>query len=294
MKQNKLPLLLLTLITFFIFKNNILIQKMVLASCELFILKLFPSLFPMMILTDLFLYFDLPLLFERKMGSFFKKLLHVSSNGFFIFLISLFSGTPANIYALKTLYLQNNITKKEAEHLLKFIFFSNPLFLYTMLSLIFPHNLKDTLTLIFLPYFVNTLLGILSPSINKDTMLTFSKVKESLGTYLSKSILKAMNTLLLILGCVCLFYLLDAIINPWHFPFLTGFLEISSGLKSLIGSSLNLKLKKILAYFFISFGGLSIHLQVKGILSETNISYLSFLKGRIYEFLIGILILILW
>ena len=126
MKQNKLPLLLLTLITFFIFKNNILIQKMVLASCELFILKLFPSLFPMMILTDLFLYFDLPLLFERKMGFFFKKHLHVSSNGFFIFFMSLFSGTPANVYALKTLYLQNNLTKEEAEHLLKFIFFSNP------------------------------------------------------------------------------------------------------------------------------------------------------------------------
>ena len=293
MKQNKLPLILLTLCTFFIFKNNLLIQNGILTSCQLFITKLFPSLFPMMILTDLFLYFDLRYLFEKKLGYFFQKFLHISANGLFIFLISLFSGTPTNVYALKNLYLEEKITKKEAEHLLKFIFFSNPLFLYTMLTLIFPNDLKTTFILLFLPYFVNILIAIFSIiKVEQTENMIFNFSKESLGSYLSKSINKAMSTLLLILGCVCLFCLLDSFINPWHFPLLTGTLEISSGLKNLISSSISFEIKKILAYFFISFGGLSIHLQVKGILSDTDISYLSFFFFFLLEFVIGFIILI--
>ena len=293
MKQNKLPLILLTLCTFFIFKNNLLIQNSILTSCQLFITKLFPSLFPMMILADLFLYFDLPYLFEKKLGYFFQNVLHISTNGLFIFLISLFSGTPTNIYTLKNLYLAKEITKKEAEHLLNFIFFSNPLFLYTMLNLIFPNDLKTTFILLFLPYFINLLIGMISTiEVKKEQNLIFKFSKESLGSYLSKSINKAMNTLLLILGCVCLFHLLDSFINPWHWPLITGTLEISSGLKSLINTPLSFEIKKILAYFFISFGGLSIHLQVKGILSDTDISYFSFFKGRLLEFFIGFIILI--
>ena len=128
--------------------------------------------------------------------------------------------------------------------------------------------------------------------VKKEQNLIFKFSKESLGSYLSKSINKAMNTLLLILGCVCLFHLLDSFINPWHWPLITGTLEISSGLKSLINTPLSFEIKKILAYFFISFGGLSIHLQVKGILSDTDISYFSFFKGRLLEFFIGFIILI--
>ena len=162
-----------------------------------------------------------------------------------------------------------------------------------MLNLIFPNDLKTTFILLFLPYFTNLLIGMISTiEVKKEQNLIFKFSKESLGSYLSKSINKAMNTLLLILGCVCLFHLLDSFINPWHWPLITGTLEISSGLKSLINTPLSFEIKKILAYFFISFGGLSIHLQVKGILSDTDISYFSFFKGRLLEFFIGFIILI--
>ena len=85
--------------------------------------------------------------------------------------------------------------------------------------------------------------------------------------------------------------LLNALINPQKIPIIAGILEISQGLNSLININLTSKIKEILAILFISFGGLSIHLQIKGIISDTKISYQKFLKMRILQTLISCLII---
>ena len=293
MKQNKGPLLILTILTLFLFQYNAIIQKSILTACEVFITKLFPSLFPMMILTDCFLYFGLPDFLMKLFGKPFQKWFHTSPYGAYAFFVSCFSGTPTNAYTIKNLVNQNYISEEEASNLLFFTFFSNPLFLYTMLNLIFPGNIKTTLKLLFLPYIVNILLGLILKSHPTSNTLISSKEPISFGMALTKSIKSSMNTLLMILGTVSIFFVLNAIINPYHIPVISGLLEISQGLNSLIGGNYSLKIKEILAITIMSFGGLSIHLQVKGILSDTKISYTSFLKGRIYQTLISIL-LIIW
>lgn len=294
MKQNKGPLLILTIITIFIFKNNILIQETILKSCHLFLTKLFPSLFPMMILSDCFIHFGLPELLCKYFGHSFSKIFHISPYGTFAFFISCFSGSPSNAYVIKNLYLQNYITEEEAAKLLSFSFFSNPLFLFTMLSLIFPNNFSIILKLLFLPYIINIFIGLF----NKQKSISFSKIEkkkqDSFGNMLSKSIKNSMNTLLLILGSVTIFFLLNSIINPTNIPFISGLLEISQGLNSLINTTTTLKIKEILATIFISFGGLSIHLQIKGIISDTNISYLKFLKGRILQTIISVILILIF
>ena len=110
---------------------------------------------------------------------------------------------------------------------------------------------------------------------------------------LTNSIKNTMNTLLMILGTISIFFLLNAIINPLNIPLVSGFLEISQGLNSLIALDTSLKLKELLTIFIMSFGGLSIHLQIKGILSDTPISYLSFLKGRIIQTILSIIIVLI-
>ena len=66
---------------------------------------------------------------------------------------------------------------------------------------------------------------------------------------------------------------------------------MTQGLNALI--NYNSSFKELLAILFISFGGLSIHTQVKCILDEENISYKYFLKGRIMQTLIALLLTIL-
>jgi len=294
MKQKKGPLIILTLLTYFIFKNNVAIQESIISSCNLFFKKLFPSLFPMMVLSDCFIYFDLPDLLCKYFGTLFSKIFHTSPYGAFAFFISCFSGTPSNSYIIKNLYLKNYLTKEEAEKILSFAFFSNPLFLFSMLSLIFPNQPTIVLKLFILPYIINILIGIFGKKRTYTNQSILTKEKENFGTMLSNSIKKAMNTQLLILGSVSIFFLINSIINPTNCPLISGLLEISQGLNRLISSNNSLLIKEILTTLFISFGGLSIHLQIKGIISETDISYTAFLKGRILQTIFSIAIILIF
>ena len=65
---------------------------------------------------------------------------------------------------------------------------------------------------------------------------------------------------------------------------------MTQGLNSLI--NLNIPFKEIIAIIFISFGGLSIHTQVKCILDESSLEYKYFFKGRIYQTIIAVLLTI--
>lgn len=239
------------------------------------------------------MFFGLPELLCKLFGPLFQKIFHVSAYGTFAFFLSCFCGSPSNAYIIKNLYFEGYLTEREASKILSFSFFSNPLFLYTMLNLIFKENTLVVFLLLLLPYFINIIIGVFEkkdPIIYKDIKITN---KESFGTKLSSSIKNAMNTNLLILGSITIFFILNKVINPLNLPLISGFLEISQGLNTLVFLSGSLKIKALLATFFISFGGLSIHLQIKGILSETPISYKEFLKGRIKQVLFSFVIVFL-
>ena len=106
-----------------------------------------------------------------------------------------------------------------------------------------------------------------------------------------------MDTLFMILGTISFYYMianLFTINNLWIQNILSGFLEMTQGLKQLSLHNFSLFWKEILAIGFISFGGLSIHTQIKSIIHDTSISYLPFLKGRILHVLFSILFVLLF
>lgn len=102
-----------------------------------------------------------------------------------------------------------------------------------------------------------------------------------------------MNTLLLILGVITFFLIITQVIdnnlniNTYYQAILNGFFEMTQGLKYISLLEIPLKLKSTLSTMIISFGGLSVHMQVISILSDTNIKYLPFLVGRIIQALIA-------
>ena len=65
---------------------------------------------------------------------------------------------------------------------------------------------------------------------------------------------------------------------------------MTQGLNMLINNSINFK--EIIAIVFISFGGLSIHTQVKCILDETDLDYKYYFWGRIYQTIIATILTI--
>ena len=62
-----------------------------------------------------------------------------------------------------------------------------------------------------------------------------------------------------------------------------GILEITMGLKDLSLLNLSPIYKTIISSMLISFGGLSIHMQVISLIINTPIKYKYFLQGRLYQ-----------
>ena len=293
MQKNNIYLLIILILTISLFTFHNEIQLSILNACELFITKIFPSLFPMFILTDLLIYLGLPELLTKFFGNIFKKIFHTSPYGAFMFFTSLFCGTPANAYVLKNLVNEKKLTFNEASYVFSFSFFTNPLFYLTMLNFIFKEKTL-ILKLFLIPYLANIITGILlRPKITNENIMINKKHFKSLLDTLLESIKKSMNTMLTILGTITIFFILNTIINPSNNPLISGFLEVSQGLSQLGLTNLTLSIKKLYTLLFVSFGGLSIFLQIKSILNDTNISLKLFLKARFLQGLISISLLIL-
>ena len=285
---------------FFIFKNNNVVASVIINAVNLFLNKVFVSLFPMFIINDILVNTGLPFFFYKLFNLFFKKLFHTSGIAAYVFIMSLISGTPSQAYILKNLVYNKTITEKEASHYLYFTYFSNPLFLTLILSSIF--SLSTTIKIILIHYSSNIIIGFLvrknAPKIREVNLVNNSSL--NIGNVLINSIKKAINTLLMILGTIVFYMLLSYLItqifpiNGFSKVILSGFLEITNGLNLLSSLLVSLKLKEIIAVAIISFGGISIHTQIKALLEDTHIAYSSFLKGRILQTIISVFLILIF
>ena len=73
---------------------------------------------------------------------------------------------------------------------------------------------------------------------------------------------------------------------------INGFLEITTALSSMKNINIKNNIKVILSIIYLSFGGLSIHTQIKSILPDTN--YKLFLKNRILAIFISIILYLIF
>ena len=282
----------------FIFTNNKDVAEVIINATNLFLRKVFVSLFPMFIINDILINLNIPYYFYLVFNKLFLKVFKTSGLGAYVFIMSLISGTPSNAYILKELVEERKLSYEEASHFLMFTYFSNPLFLTIMLGSIF--DSKTTLKIILIHYISNILIGILKRGkAPKITHQSFQLETRKRNGILIKSINKSISTLLMILGTVTFYMLLTYIIT---YPFqnnillktcFSGFLEITNGLNNLINVNIYSKIKEIIAIAIISFGGLSIHTQIKAILEDTQIKYKYFLKGRLLHTMISILLIII-
>ncbi len=282
----------------FIFTHNSAIMSTIKSAIDLFFTRVFPSLFPMFILNDLLISLNVPHLFYHLFHNFFPLIFRTSGISSYVFIMCLLSGTPSQAYILTNLVSQNYLTPEEANHYLYFTYFSNPLFLLAMLSLIFPFS--TTLKIILIHYFSNIIIAFLirfkAPPISTNTL---KPLKSNLSSTLTKSISKSINTLLIILGTIVFYMLLTYIItnifplNSTIKTLIAGFFEITNGLNLLTTNPVSLKLKEIIAILIISFSGLSIHTQIKSILEDTSLNYSNYFKGRLMQTMISLFFIII-
>ena len=289
-------IILLFSFIYLLFRYNFILQTSVNDAVILWLTKVFPSLFIMFIINDLIINSHILDNLCNLISPLFNKIYNVSGTSLECFLLCIFSGTPSSAYIIKEMLQNNSIHESDANKLISFTFFSNPLFLYNILSISF--NKFITLKIIIIHYLTNLLIGLFFIK-NKSTTnnIKIKKINNtSIINLIPKSISKSFNTLLMILGTITFYmiisnYLLKIIpLNILGEVILRGILEITQSLNILPNLNILSIIKEILALAIISFGGLSIHTQILNIISDTNIKYRNFLIGRILHVLFSTLL----
>lgn len=273
--------------------------------------NVFPSLFPFFVLSELLINYGFIELIGEIFRPFMNKVFKTKGVSAFALIMSMISGFPSSAKYIRELHKQELINENEATKLLMFTHFSNPLFILGTISLLFLNNKEVGLLILICHYLGNFIIGIIFrnyfPSTDEKQKLSIKVVidkigekriknKKSFGEIVTNALLNSINTLILILGVVTMFLVITTIIdnniniNSFHQSILNGIIEMTQGLKYVSLEEIPLKLKCILSTMIISFGGLSVHMQIISILSDTNIKYFPFLTARIIHALISSLL----
>ena len=305
---NLLYIFVVCIICIEILKNSKIVLDSVRFSFDIWQNNIFPSLFPFFIIGNILISLGFPEIIGELLKNITYKLFKINKNGAFIIILSMLSGFPSSAKYIKEMHLNGSLNEKEATKLLTFTHFSNPIFILGTVT-IFLKNKEIGVPILVCHYIGNFFIGLLfrnyyiSKNNNKTSIKNSIKSirnNKSLGEIISNSISSGIDTLLLILGSISVFLILTSLINNIfnlsgiYKIIVNGLFEMTQGLKYLESISLSVNLKGLIAVIILSFGGLSVHMQVITIISDTKIKYFPYFIGRILHAFISAFIFFLW
>ncbi len=291
----KVFLILFTIFLIIYSKTNI---QAVVSSISLFFSKVFPSLFPFFIATELLSHTNIINILNNLLSPFMKRIFNVSGSCSFPFLMGMISGYPTGAKILSDFRKNNICSKEECERMLAYTNNSGPLFIIGTVGTSLFFNTEIGYLLLFAHILGAITVGIIFRNY-KNTRST-SEVEElsisNFSTVLTNSIYNSFKTLGMILGYIILFSIIINIIvsshildifntlpySIWIKSILLSFLEITNGI-NLISSiySKSLIPNIVITSFFLGFGGLSVLLQVYSIISKTDLSIKPYIIGKL-------------
>lgn len=297
---------------FLLFKNTSLVLTSVVKGITIWRENIFPSLFPFFIIAHIMIEYGFIELFKELLKP-LMVFLKVNPNASFVLAMSMLSGSPSNAKYTKELYQQGRLTKREAEKVLMFTYFSSPLFILGTVSLTYLQNRKLGF-IIFICHFVsNFIIAFLfrnyAKSENRDcqihikeafhSMFVIQKSK-NIAVIVVKSIKEALDVMFLILGSVTFIFIVTALLsdflpaNGYLNATFKGILEMTQGLQAVSILPLSLFHKGMLSVMLLSFGGISIYIQIISILSDTDLNEFLFVLARILHAAIAGLLFLLF
>ena len=312
--KTKLKTVVITIFLFIIFIFIYTYPKVtietVLFGINIWFYNVLPTLFPFFILSDLFVNYGLIDLISELLKN-FMRIFNLSGMCSYPLFGSMISGIPSGARYTKQLLDNNLITQDEANHLITFTHFSNPLFILGTVGEVLLKD-KNLGFIILIAHFLgNIIIAFIFKKNNyivkedisfKKAFLAMHKKritnKDNFINILSNSIYNCIDILFLLLGIIIIFLLLTnivgkIIVNKSLFLIIKGIFEMTQGIKFVSISDISLLFKTILITFFISFGGLSVHLQTASIINDSKIKYKNYLIARIiHSFISSILVYI--
>lgn len=277
MKNIKYILLTLILILF-ILNIKIVINSSKEASI-LFLNKVFISIFPFIILSDILIYFDYHIFLKNTIGKFISKLFNIDPNVSIIFILSLLTSTPNNGVYIKDMLDNNEIDINTANKIINYTFFPSISFVIGTVGISIYNSFKIGLILWLLIFIYNVSIGLY---LRKEKNIYVNNIrirkKDNFFNMLRKSIIKGINTSVIVLGYLIIFAIIINLLNKYLnindilFSLISGLLEMTSGIVNISNLNINLNYKLILTFLILSFNSISIIFQSRSILSNYNIN----------------------
>ena len=272
--------------------NNQTVIETVTFSFNIWVKNVFPSLFPMFVVTKILINYD----FINILSKILKPIMNLfktNNKCSFILAASMISGFPSSAIYTNELLEKQIIDEKAASKVLLYSHFSNPMFIMGTIPQLLNYNCG--LIILVAHYLTNFFIAFIFrryqySNINNNQICVNKVKKENFTTALTNAITSSINTLLLILGTMTIALILTHLITtiiPIDKIYIASILEMTQGLKYLSLTNLDINLKITIATMIISFGGLSIFLQIKGVLNKHPINFKIFILARILHAIIA-------
>lgn len=288
-KKNIYFLYLLILLEFIVIYKSKIVINSVMDSSLMFILKIFPSLFPTMVIGNLLVKENVQLIIPKFIKKIFKKLYGYNDTMTGIFIISMFTGTPSNAMYINEYLEKGLLNEKQAVTLLCTTHFINPLFVIGGVGIGVFKSAKIGFLLLMVLWLSNFIKAFICRSKwEKDKNNELENNPLKFISDLSYVIKKSINSLLMIFGIVIMFNLLTTLIknvfylNDVSSTIINGILEMTGGTAALSKLNINKMIKIIISYVFLNFGGFCIHMQTMSMMENKKIRYFKYLIFRLF------------
>ncbi|OFI07688.1 sporulation integral membrane protein YlbJ [Clostridium acetireducens DSM 10703] len=295
-KKNILITILFSLsLLYFILNPEICINS-TLNGIKIFFNKVFPSLFPFLIISNIIISYDGISIYSKLLGSILCKPLRLPKECSFVLIISALCGYPLGAKYCCDLYEKGIIDFNTTERLLNIASNASPLFIVGAVGTSMLQNPYLGYLLLISNYISCIIMGLILPSkitstINKNFTNKVS-VNKNIGNILKDSIENSIKTCLSIGGFITIFSVLNTIIkNNFLFNtlvnnislllnipkeaiegFSLGLIEITNGCNIISLNYINTYYKLIIISFLIGFSGISIISQVYSFTYKFNFS----------------------
>lgn len=263
--------------------------------------RIIPSLLPFFIASSLLNDLGVTAYIGKALAPVSARLFHVSGCGGSAFLIGITGGYPLGASYIADMYTHGQIEKSEAERLIVFCNNSGPAFI---IGAVGAGVFKSSAVGLFL-YAVHILAAVLGGMLFSEkgkNAASFDAAVSNTGfaKAFTNAVKSSVGALINVCGFIIAFSVLVGLFDAagafssltgqmahitgfelsFCRAFLTGLLELGSGIGSMAGLSVS-PLNLALAAFILGWGGVSVHFQSFSVLAETDIKTARYIIGRL-------------
>lgn len=272
-----------------------------------------PSLFPFFVCAKLFVSAGIAQKLGKWMSVFMRPLFNVPGSAGFAFIMGILSGYPVGAQCGVDLYEQGLCTKTEAQRIICFCNNSGPLFIIGAVGVGMLYSNTAGIALYIIHVLSAITVGIIFRYYKKGEGIPLAqamKQKDSAKVYgfgeaLSMAVSKSVELILYVCGFIVFFSVFVSVLE--HFGIIkiiqnflynfgislnvssalaTGFFEVSKGSMRLAALPLG-SFRGVLVSMIIAWSGISVILQVSGIISKHGLSTKLFILAKLLHSIIA-------